>query len=401
MTRRIAHLLSLAAVLGLLFSCGKSKEEEPVAAAPVGPPAAVMAEIAAWKAVGGVTDLRDLAPKPAAPGTPNAAELHRPLIDVLGSMSESEQTLVHDVWESPITSLKYVVESYEKELATIKEAVALPYCNWGTNFEEGPDAKLPYLSYGRTAARLLTADARVRAAGGDYDGAAHSLLGILRLADQCASEPLTICVLVRISLDALAAEGIKNILKDQTTAPSDLLDSLLNRNHRAYLRKAYLAAGADAIHAQVKLAGGTQTTLVAEQSMSDAIAKGLIWDLQTLRLFAEQSNRPHYQMTAPTDAQPLPADARVPELHMDIAMLSRVSSNAAGVENLVNEAILALQLREYKAKHGEYPDPATFKVPDDALTGEPIVYLRRADGFTLRVARAGLSGQNDEYEWEW
>ena len=81
--------------------------------------------------------------------------------------------------------------------------------------------------------------------------------------------------------------------------------------------------------------------------------------------------------------------------------MERLSNTAASAENLTNQAAVALQLRDYRAKHGEYPDPRTFEVPIDVLTGEPIVYLRRADGFTLRVIRAGLSGQNDEHEWEW
>ena len=277
MTRRMAHLLSVAAVSGLLFSCGKSQEEEPVAAAAAGPPAAVMAEIAAWKAVGGVTDLRDLAPKPAAPGTPNAADLHRPLIELFRDMPPSDRDLIGDPWESPISSLKYVVESYEKELATIKEAVALPYCNWETNFDEGYMATLPHLAYSRNAARLLIAEARVRAAAEDFDGAANSIQCILRLGDQCALEPIAISVLVRCSLDVFAAEAILRFLEDQPHISSALLQALTERNHRTYLRKAYQTEGAMMISMTVELAGGAPGTPVASQSMSDSIAAGLIW----------------------------------------------------------------------------------------------------------------------------
>lgn len=401
MTRRIAFLLSVTTVSGLLLSCGKSKEEEPVAAAPVGPPAAVMAEIAEWKAIGGATDLRDLAPKPAAPGTRNAADLHRPLIDILEGMSETDQNLIHDAIESPTNSLKYVIESYEKELATIKGAAALPYCDWGTNFEDGQQALMPHLKYSRSAARLLVADARVKADAGDYDGAADSILSLLHLSEQIGREPVVISMLLKGAMDVMAAEAIREMLKNQPAASQPLLETLSKRNYRADLRRTLLAEGAMIISSYVELAGGKTTTPVAEQSMSDAIADGLVGDLRMMRVFIEQTNRPQYQRTAAADAQPLPSGARIPDLHMDVEMLNRLCNTSASFENIINEAVVALQLREYKSERGEYPDPATFKVPEDVFTGESMAYVRNEDGFTLRVRQSPPNGGATEQVWDW
>ncbi len=76
------HCWTLAWATGvatLLIGCGRSEtNEDQAAVSPVGPPAVVLAEIAAWQALGGKIDLRDLATPPAAPGARNAADLHKP-----------------------------------------------------------------------------------------------------------------------------------------------------------------------------------------------------------------------------------------------------------------------------------------------------------------------------------
>lgn len=399
---RMRAIVFLAAAGLLPLSCGKPAEEEtPVASGSAGPPASVLAEIAAWRAVGGVVDLGDLRGKAPPPGAANAADLHRPLIDMFRDMPSSDRDLIGDQWDAPISRLKYVVESYEQELSTIKRAVAMPYCNWETNFDEGYMATLPHLAYSRNAARLLIADARVRASAGDFAGASDSIRSILLLGDQIAVEPVAIAVLVRCSLDVFAAEAIRRILKDQPEISTDLLDTMTQRNHRAYLRKAYQSEGAMMISMTVELAGGSPATPVASQVMSEPIAAGLVWQLQTLRAFVEQSALPRHKMTAAAEAPPEPSDARLPELHIDANLMERLSQTAASAENLTNQAAVALQVRDYRAKHGAYPDPSTFKLPIDVLTGEPMVYIRGADGFTLRVSQSPPIGGPTEQVWEW
>jgi len=406
MSHRLATLTALAWSSCLFFSCGKSEsEEEPAAAAPVGPPAAVMAEIAAWRGVGGTTDLRDLATKPAAPGTRNAADLHNPLIEIMQGMSMPDRELIGDPWESPVTSLKYVLETYETELATIKEALALPYCNWGTDFEDGQQALMPHLSYTRTMARLLACEARVRADAGDFDAAAESILNVLSLSEQVAAESVSLAMLISGSIDALAIEVIERFFEKSERLPPALIAALKKRQPRSQLRKAYLGEGTMMISAFVELAGGAPTTPVAQQSMSEPVAEGLVWTLQTIRLFVEQSDRPLWQKTDEAEARPKPTSAMLPEMpfgmSFDAGTFARLSHTSASFENNLSLAITALQLREHKARHGEYPDPRSFKTPEDVFTGRPIEYVRGTSGFTLVAERAGLTGQRDQHVWEW
>lgn len=401
------RVLASAGVVALLIGCGRGEtHEEQAAASPAGPPAAVLSEIAAWQAVGGKINLRDLAAKPAAPGTRNAADLHKPLIDLMKGMPMSDIELIGDPWESPVGSLEYVLETYEKELATLKDALALPYCNWQTPFfEEGQEVRVPHLSYARTMARLLVCEARVRTEAGDLEAAAESILNILRLSEHVAPEPLSISMLVAGSIDAFAIEAIERFLEDQERIPPALLDALRKRRPRARLRDALLAEGTMMISEFVELAGGSPTTPVLEQPMSEPVGEGLVWTLQVIRLFVEQSDRPLWQKTDEAEARPKPSSAMLPEMpfgfSFDAGTFARLSRTAASFENNLSLAITALQLHEHKARHGEYPDPGSFRTPEDVFTGRPIEYVRGASGFTLVAERAGLTGQRDQHVWEW
>ncbi len=403
------HCWTLAWATGvatLLIGCGRSEtNEDQAAVSPVGPPAVVLAEIAAWQALGGKIDLRDLATPPAAPGARNAADLHKPLINLMQGMSMSDGDLIGDPWGSPAGSLKYVLETYEKELATLKEALALPYCNWQTPFDDGQKVLMPHLSYSRTMARLLACEARVRVDAGQFDEAAESILDILRLSEHVAAEPVSISYLVSGSIDALAIEAIERFLKDHDRIPTSLLTALQKRRLRPMLRQALLNEGTMMISEFVELAGGAPAAPVAQQSMSEPVAEGLVWTLQTIRLFVEQSDRPLWRKTDEAEARPKPTSAMLPEMpfgmSFDAGTFGRLSRTSASFENNLIVAITALQLREHKASHGEYPDPGTFKTPDDAFTGRPIEYVRGSSGFTLTASRAGLSGQLDQHVWEW
>ncbi|MCC6908461.1 MAG: hypothetical protein IT430_11005 [Phycisphaerales bacterium] len=102
-----------------------------------------------------------------------------------------------------------------------------------------------------------------------------------------------------------------------------------------------------------------------------------------------------------SDVQPLPSGARTPELRLDEEMLDRLCKTTASFENIINQAITALKLREQKTRTGAYPDPATFKTPTDVFIGEPMSYVRSGDGFTLRVSTSPPNGGPEEQVWEW
>ena len=63
-----------------------------------------------------------------------------------------------------------------------------------------------------------------------------------------------------------------------------------------------------------------------------------------------------------------------------------VSINRLEAVNLV--IIAGLRLREYKAAHGDYPEPGEFEMPVDPLDGKRMIYLRDEEtgGIVVRTS---------------
>ncbi|MFG0328713.1 MAG: hypothetical protein ACF8PN_02335 [Phycisphaerales bacterium] len=84
---------------------------------------------------------------------------------------------------------------------------------------------------------------------------------------------------------------------------------------------------------------------------------------------------------------------------------SYVASVAGQMERVVDSARshraiarLALDLRDYRAEHGVYPDPSTYEAPIDPWTGRPISYRIDGAGFIL-FSPAPIGGEPIEWRW--
>lgn len=398
----LRSVVTLACIAACAFhmSCGKSESADDTASASAtSAPAAVLTEIAAWKSIGGVTDARELPPKPT--GGRNAADLHRPLISVMTSMSAADEAMIKSPWDREPTTLKYVLESYERELSTIREALALPYCNWDAQYEQGMDMELPHLAYSRSVARLFVVEAIVRADANDYLGAAASIQDIFRLSDQIGTDPIALTMAVRFSLDQLALEAIHQLFYEKGIDQVEgLRQALAKRNYRNDIKRALLGEGAIFIGVYRSKAGSA-TGPIEQQPMSSAVADELVWYLRMTRTFVDQAMQPYHQMTALADAPPRPRSAVVDERFTNADQFDRMCRWAAGAENYAAVARLAMELRERKEKSGAFPDPADMSTPRDVLTGENMGYSRKGDGFVIRFSHFGFGGTQTDAEWEW
>lgn len=383
-----------------LFGCGKNAAERESNAATSGAPAVVLSEITAWTSIGGVTDGRNLMQQTR--GGLNAADLHRPLLRLMTILPPNDEAILKFPWDTPPSSLKYVLESYEKELATVREAITLAQCNWGLPYGQGVDMEVPHLAYGRNVARLLVVEAIVRKAAGDFAAAADSLIDILRLSDQIGTDGMAIVIAVRFSLDKMAIDGLNQLFyEDGLSDAKRIAEILARRNYRADIKRALLGEGAMSIDLYRKAAGGNVAGPIEQQAMSSIVAEELVWYLKTSRAFVEQANRPYYEMTALAEAPRKPAGQMVEPQYTDPAQFDRMCRWAASAENYAAVARLAIQLREHHEKHGGYPEPREFKTPNDMLTGRPIGYDRLSDGFILRFAHVDFDGNWTDAEWEW
>lgn len=397
------NMLSSTAVCVLsltLLSCGRNESSDS-GTTEQGVPSNLITEVEAWRASGGVADPRELSPRPSGAGGRNAAGMHRSIAGSFVNLSANDRNLLNDPWIASVHSLEYLLESFERELPVIHDAVQVPYCNWETPPAESRTAAVEYLTQVRSMGRLLVVEAIVRADQKDLDGAAKSLVAIMRLGDQAAAESHTIGIQMRQALDALATGAIRQIFEKSGEIPSAIATALEARDYREYLRRSMIHEGSLAIVAVRKAAGGDATGPIEEQAIPQDLADGLVWYLSTMRSFMEQAGLPYYEQDTAMRVKPMPASARLPEGLSTFEEIGRNCKVTASIENQTNIARLAIRLRAHRAAQGAYPDPANFEVPNDALTGRPIEYWRYTDNFVLRAGIAGLRGESSEYEWEW
>ncbi len=394
--------LCIVGMASLLTSCGE-RDGAQVSPEPSGAaaPAAVIAEIGAWRAGGGVQHPSNLVPRPSGTNSRNAADMYRSISSAFANLPSSDVEMMRDPWSASVRSLEYLLESFERELPVIHDAVQVPYCNWETPPADSRTAAVEYLTQVRSTGRLLVVEAIVRAEQGDLDGAATSLVAIMRLGDQAASEFHAIGVQMRQALDAVATGAIRQIFEKSDEIPSAIAITLDTRNYREYLRRSMIYEGSLAIQSVRNAAGGDTTGSIEQQPIPQDLADGLVWYLSTMQSFIDQSSLPYYEQTAAQKVKPMPASARLPDGLSTFEEIERNSRVAASIENQTNIAHLAIRLRAYRAAHGAYPDSANFEVPNDAITGRPIEYWKYTDKFVLRGRIAGLRGESSEYEWEW
>lgn len=142
-----------------------------------------------------------------------------------------------------------VAETFRGELTTYAEAVRLArtaagYRRGRHELNVGPtllDTPLPETQASRTVARLLWADAAVRAHDGDLDGALDSCRAIIGVGRSIGDEPFLISHLVRISIGTMARTAAQRVLgqgEPSDAALQRLQTLLLEELNQPYLVQA-------------------------------------------------------------------------------------------------------------------------------------------------------------------
>jgi hypothetical protein len=140
-----------------------------------------------------------------APGTESFDDFAR------GKTGPSDE--IQECLKTGRTAISYALLATERE-----------QCNWGLVYSKGFSMALPHLAQSRSLAKLLLADARMLAFDGQYREAFERCLSTKRLARHLGDE-VVISLLVRHAIDAVADDGIRDIL-GMTPPDPQMLDWL-------------------------------------------------------------------------------------------------------------------------------------------------------------------------------
>lgn len=114
-----------------------------------------------------------------------------------------------DAWEetAPIEGDALTLVSDDNpRLELLHAGAALKRCDWGLNYENGPELLLPHLGNARYLSRIALLRARYRFEQGRAQDATDDVLATLELARDVGVDPILIAVMVRYGIEQHATE---------------------------------------------------------------------------------------------------------------------------------------------------------------------------------------------------
>jgi len=137
----------------------------------------------------------------------------------------------HEPWEPPWSPAEEdlkLLRGAGNPIRILLRGSKLERCDFGIDYQRGPETLLPHLGELRRGAMLLIADARLKIDAGEIDEAVQRIAAGYRMAEHTAQNPLPITTIVAVSMFAVA-DGMATHADQR---------NLLNDEHRAALRTA-------------------------------------------------------------------------------------------------------------------------------------------------------------------
>ena len=363
-----------------------------------------------------------LAPRVRAipPDPDNAALLYYQAFLTVAELDDDARKLMGDVARgkvAPDEQVRKHIQDCRGAIGFAEAGAELPACHWGYRFSQGFDALMPQLSQARFLAFVLIADARVRAADGDYRGALERCLLTRTLGHHVGDDTL-VSYLVSLAARTLGYNCMRDVM-GQAAGDVELLRWLqselaagpgkelsparplkIEREIVLDLMRmekidvlARVLADTDEEKLKAIVAGANEEILAqARQVYADRSAAVL--KTFSMPLSYEQA---HAQLAKlATDFDPNdPASAAVGAF---MPALSRVYTLKIRAKAQANAVRAGVEICLARAKSGRLPKALPEGLPKDAFSGEDFEYKLTDDGFVLRCRKPDLD-KNETYEY--
>ncbi|GEM_PF-1210923 len=302
------------------------------------------------------------------------------------------------------------------------------------DFSKGFDIELPHLGQLRQAARLLQADAVVKAGEGDYSEAVEDVIAGMKLGDAVAQEPILISQLVRIAVYGIMNDAVQQSGRGEELPPelvSELLAHAAQADNRAAFAECFTGEQVMGLQAfegirsgEIGLDGLLGMGIGAAAPFSDTTTLGQIageafallyasplgapWVNMDESAYADIMTRvgragelPYYEanpllMQVEHDVESLPR-LRIVSRNL-LPALSRACMSQARHEANLDLMQMGLLLEQYEVQHGAYPQSLDAiapglgsELPVDPFTGESYHYRPSSDSFSLYSVGMNLS----------
>jgi hypothetical protein len=299
----------------------------------------------------------------------------------------------------------------------LREAGKKPRARFSLNLAEGPNTELPHLSGMRSITKFLSMAAVVDAAGGKSDQAVEALTLAVHTAESLADEPMSISQLVRIACHSIIVEKLGDVLGRTSFTDVQLRDldgvfaAVEERDtfyrgivgeramwHESFQRTPDLLArdaqGRNAaLLSKIKEEFASGKTMEEDRQCYHEVMGELI---RSLRITVEQRLEAGKRIGSSIEALPekyyvsrmiLPPMARIGQANLrDVAFL-RCARGALAAERV------RLAKGHAPAAFSEVAPSYLGLEPVDPFNGNPLVYAKKGEGFSLYSC--GANGKDD------
>ena len=343
------------------------------------------------------------------PDPDNAALLYYQGFLALPDLDDDARELIGEVARgnvAPNDKVREHIGACRGAIEFAEAAAEVPTCHWGFRFSQGFDALMPQLSQARFLTFVLVADARVRAADGDYRGALERCLMTETFSRHVGDDTL-ISYLVSIAVKAIGYWCMDDVV-GQAVGDAPLLEWLkrelaMGSGHEVspirplrFEREVVLdTLRTDKVERLVDLLGESDEKERAEvraRASEEELARGrrLYAERMTSMLDILGADLP-YEEAAPEmerlsdDFDPnapgeWAAGALMPTIGRVYTLKTRSVSDARAIR-------IGVEICLQKAKTGKLPAALPADSPKDPFSGKDFLYERTEDGFVLRCQR--------------
>ena len=361
-------------------------------------------------------------PAPALPPDPdNAALLYYQGFLSLPQRDEEARLHMGDVARGKVAPDDKVREDIAMCSGTIhmvEAAVKVPVCDWGIQYSEGFDALMPQLAQIRHTAFVLLADARMRAADGDYRGALERCLMTETFAYHVGDDTL-ISYLVSISVRNLAYECIRDVM-GLAAGDAELLGWLKKELAKSRVKnlsrtrpmKYEIEIVTDLMRMEniEKLAGalagpdGDKAAEIADKADAKILQKAR--QIYTERINAMlkvlNASMPYEQAYSQLTKLAGDFDSSDPSASAAgafIPAINKIFLQKTLVKTQANAIAAGIEILLERARTGRLADTLPAGLPKDEFSGKDFEYEKTKEGFVLRCRSKDL-GKDELYQYE-
>ena len=363
-----------------------------------------------------------LAPRVRAipPDPDNAALLYYQAFLTVAELDDDARKLMGDVARgkvAPDEQVRKHIQDCRGAIGFAEAGAELPACHWGYRFSQGFDALMPQLSQARFLAFVLIADARVRAADGDYRGALERCLLTRTLGHHVGDDTL-VSYLVSLAARTLGYNCMQDVVgqavgdvellrwlqSELATDPARELSLLrpmeiereivldLIRMEKIDTLARILADTDEKKMKEIVDAADEEILAQARQVYAERSAALL----KTLRMSLSYEQAHARLKKAATDFDP--NDPTVAAVAAFVPAISKVYTLKIRAEAQANAVRAGVEICLARAKSGRLPEKLPEGLPKDAFGGQDFEYKRTDDGFVLRCRKPDVD-KNETYEY--